>query len=313
MTTPSHEDRLLRAQSSLRGLSVGDAFGERFFTNPHTVEHLIEIRAVPAPPWSFTDDTVMAISIVDVLDDRGLIDRDLLADLFGARYCLDPARGYGGTAHGILRRIAGGEPWSEVASSVFGGGGSMGNGGAMRAAPIGAYFSDDLVRAARAARESAEVTHAHPEGQAGAVAVAVAAAWVASGGVDPVDLFEAVLAHTPDGETRAGIKKAAELPSEYDVRTAVSALGNGSQVISQDTVPFALWCAARHLGAFEEAMWCTVSGLGDRDTTCAIVGGIVALHEDAVIPEEWLQAREPLERMSRTLLGERFHRRERGA
>jgi ADP-ribosylglycohydrolase len=164
-----------------------------------------------------------------------------------ARYRLDPARGYGGTAHGILRRIAEGEPWREVASSVFGAGGSMGNGGAMRAAPIGAYFFDDLARAARAARESAEVTHAHPEGQAGAVAVAVAAAWVASGGVDRGDLFNAVLEHTPDGETRAGIKKAAELPSEYDVRTAVSALGNGTQVISQDTVPFALWCTARHL------------------------------------------------------------------
>jgi ADP-ribosylglycohydrolase len=313
MTTPSHEERLLRARTSLRGLSVGDAFGERFFMNPHTVEYLIENRAIPAPPWSFTDDTVMAISIVDVLDDKGLIDRDLLAGLFGARYRLDPARGYGGTAHGILRRIAEGEPWREVASSVFGGGGSMGNGGAMRAAPIGAYFSDDLVGAARAARESAEVTHAHSEGQAGAVAVAVAAAWVASGGVDPGDLFEAVLTHTPDGETRAGIKKAAQLPSEYDVRTAVSALGNGTQVISQDTVPFALWCAARHLGAFEEAMWVTVSGLGDRDTTCAIVGGIVALHANAVIPEEWIQAREPLERMSRKLLDERFHRREGGA
>ncbi len=55
-------------------------------------------------------------------------------------------------------------------------------------------------------------------------------------------------------------------------------------------------------------MWTTVSGLGDRDTTCAIVGGIVALHDQAVIPEEWLQAREPLDRMSRTLLAERFHR-----
>ena len=76
----------------------------------------------------------------------------------------------------------------------------------------------------------------------------------------------------------------------------MSALGNGRKVISSDTVPFSLWCAARHLGDFVEAMWTTVSGLGDRDTTCAIVGGIVALAAGrSSIPEDWLRAREALE------------------
>lgn len=43
-------------------------------------------------------------------------------------------------------------------------------------------------------------------------------------------------------------------------------------------------------------MWTTVSGLGDRDTTCAIVGGILALRSGAgPIPRDWLAAREPLE------------------
>jgi ADP-ribosylglycohydrolase len=295
---PDPRGRLRRALRSLEGLSVGDAFGDRFFTSPHTVEQWIEQRAVPAGLWPFTDDTVMALSIVDVLSERGCIDCDLLAALFGARYRLDPARGYGGTAHGILTRIAAGEPWAEVSAEVFGGQGSMGNGGAMRAAPIGGYFFDDFFQAADAACEAASVTHAHPEGQAGAIAVAVAAAWVARGGTQPSEMFAAVLDHTPDGETRAGIERAASLPSSYDVRTAVSALGNGTRVISQDTVPFSLWCAARHLGNYEEAIWATVSGLGDRDTTCAIVGGIIALDPGAQIPPEWLAARESLEGMS---------------
>lgn len=66
-------------------------------------------------------------------------------------------------------------------------------------------------------------------------------------------------------------------------------------VVAQDTVPFALWCAARHLDDLEEAMWTTVSGLGDRDTTCAIAGGIVALAvgEDG-LPSTWRQCRESL-------------------
>ncbi len=255
----------------------------------------------------------MALSVVDVLSEKGHVDRDRLADFFGARYRLDPARGYGGTAHGILGRLAAGEAWREVSASVFGGSGSMGNGGAMRAAPIGAYFFDDVATVVREARNSAEVTHYHPEGQAGAIAVAVAAASVCAGGSSAAAMFDAVLTHTPDGETRAGIERAARLPLEYEVRTAVSALGNGTQVIAQDTVPFALWCAARHLGNYEEALWTTVAGLGDRDTTCAIVGGIIALDVSSQIPEEWLTARESLDRLGRSLLGARFAAQRRGA
>jgi ADP-ribosylglycohydrolase len=57
-----------------------------------------------------------------------------------------------------------------------------------------------------------------------------------------------------------------------------------------------LWCAARHIDNFEEALWNTVSGLGDRDTTCAIVGGIVALAVGhAGIPSAFVEAREPLD------------------
>ena len=160
--------------------------------------------------------------------------RTNLADFFAARYRLDPARGYGGTARGILTRLSAGEQWREVAPSVFDGSGSMGNGGAMRAAPIGAFFFEDVARVVDEARRSAVVTHAHREGQAGAIAVAVAASWVARGGEAVGDLFSEVLEHTPDSETRAGIAKASRLPLDYDVRTAVSALGNGTKVISQD-------------------------------------------------------------------------------
>ena len=70
-------------------------------------------------------------------------------------------------------------------------------------------------------------------------------------------------------------------------------VGNGSQVSAPDTAPFCVWAAARFARSFEEALWETVSALGDRDTTCAIVGGIVALAVGRV-PQEWLARREPL-------------------
>jgi ADP-ribosylglycohydrolase len=292
--------RLERALLALDGLSVGDAFGERFFRPMH-MAGLAE-RVVPQGPWPYTDDTEMALGILEVLERHGQIDQDELASVYARRYALDPGRGYGAGAHRILTTIGEGVPWRLASGSAFGGLGSMGNGGAMRAAPVGAWFADDLEAVVEQARRSAEVTHAHPEGQAGAVAVAVAAAWAwqnrgRSGAEAGRQMLETALEHTPAGETRDGLAKAWKLPLDTSVVTAASALGNGSKVLSQDTAPYALWCAARHLDDYAEAMWTTVRGFGDIDTNCAIAGGVVALAAGrAAIPQEWLAAREPLNR-----------------
>ena len=291
---PDHSARISRARVSLDGLSVGDAFGESFFVSPSTVESLIEQRAFPRTPWRCTDDTIMALSIVDTLQTHGSVHQDALAALFGRRYIADTDRGYGGTAHDILQSIVRGEDWRVAASAAFDGAGSMGNGAAMRAAPIGGYFEGEAAAAAEQAGLSADVTHAHIEGRAGAIAVAVAASAI-NRASSADELFSTVLAHTPTSETRDGVARAASLSRELDVQTAVSILGNGSRVLSQDTVPFALWCLGKRFHSFTDALWTTVSGLGDRDTTCAIVGGILALRDNAEpIPEEWLLAREPL-------------------
>jgi hypothetical protein len=124
-----HPARMQRALLSLDGLSVGDAFGECFFGNSNVVERRIEHRDPPPAPWSFTDDTTMALSIVRCLKRYGHIERDPLAASFAREYDRDPRRGYGGTAHGILRAIGAGMPWREAAGRAFHGDGSCGNGG----------------------------------------------------------------------------------------------------------------------------------------------------------------------------------------
>jgi len=291
-------DHLSRLQLCLDGLSVGDAFGERFFVNPDVVEGLIESRALPAPPWYFTDDTLMAISIAEILADYSEIDQAALAASFGARY--DRSRGYGPAMHSLLRQINAGTPWQVAADGQFGGQGSYGNGAAMRAAPVGAYFAEDLNRVVEQAALSANVTHTHPEGVAGAIAAAVATAvaWrLRNADATPARsvFLDLVLAHLPDSEVKSKIRQAREMQLGASTQFAAAVLGNGTLVSAQDTVPFALWCGGECLGDFEEAMWMTVSGLGDRDTTCAIAGGIVAIHAGPEsIPAEWLQSREPL-------------------
>jgi ADP-ribosylglycohydrolase len=290
-----HARRIAAARKSLDGLSVGDALGETFFGRPETVRQRIEARALPAGPLRYTDDTVMALSIVDVLDRFGQIEQDELALLFARRFRKDPARGYGGTASDILDRIDRGTDWRITSSAAFNGAGSMGNGAAMRAAPIGAYFADSVALAAENARLSAEVTHSHIEGKAGAVAVAAAASHVAGGGRRD-RLFDVVLEAVPPSQTRDAIAEASRIRRSSDAVAAAARLGSGNRVLSQDTVPFCLWCVHQSADDFQAAFWTTVAGLGDRDTTCAIVGGIVAAQHSAAVPADWLARRESLER-----------------
>lgn len=297
---PDHDTRIARATLALDGLSVGDAFGQQFFyhSDQRSLEQALHDRIIPRSPWPYTDDTEMALAIMEVLRRKGNIDQEELAHGFARRFAVDPMRGYGAGAMGILHRISRGAAWQQVSAAVFEGTGSMGNGAAMRVAPIGAYFADDVQQVIDQARLSSEITHAHPEGQAGGIAIALACAWAVrwhEQRMNPRELFDFVLDHVPQSETRTGIVEARRLALDLSVVTAVSILGNGSRVVSQDTVPFTLWCAARHLDDYPEAMWQTVSGLGDRDTTCAIVGGIVALSAGAdSIPESWVTARENL-------------------
>lgn len=298
----SLQDPLTRARCSLEGLSVGDAFGETFFIHPELVDGLIAERALATRTWNYTDDTMMAMSIFSVLRQQGHIDQALLARSFAERY--DRTRGYGPSMHRLLWEIKCGEDWAERAQSLFGGQGSFGNGSAMRVAPLGAFFAGDIDAVVEQAIRASVITHTHDEAIAGAIAVAVAAAQAfglrqgaAAAGQAPgrSEFLDLILPHVPESEVRSKIRQARDMASNASVQFAVSVLGNGVKVSAQDTVPFALWCAGEQLANYEEALWLTVSGLGDRDTTCAIVGGIVASYTGIEgIPRAWIDTREQL-------------------
>ena len=285
-----------RASLALEGLSVADAFGEQLLhAGPAARSTALAHRVAPVGRrWMWTDDTAMAHTIVEELFAHATLDPARLAQAFARRYVLDPARGYGRGAHQVLAAIAEGQPFDAAARALFDGQGSCGNGGGMRAAPIGAYFADDLERVVAEAAHSAEPTHAHPDGIAGAVAVAVAAAAVFAGERDPRAVLETVVARTPAGPTRDGVRRASRMIDAEPI-TVAAELGNGSRVLAADTVPFALWCAATHLADFAGACWACAGVGGDIDTTCAIAGGIIAgAVGQAGIPADWRASREPL-------------------
>jgi ADP-ribosylglycohydrolase len=244
------------ALDSLRGLALGDGFGQRWFSRaPREAAGMIRDRRIPdEAPWHWTDDTAMALCVVRVL----------------------------------LR-----------ARALFDGRGSLGNGAAMRVAPLGAWFAGDPQRAAAEAAASAAVTHAHPEGVAGAVAVAVAASLAAGGRggapMAPEDLLGETAGATPGGPVRDGLPAAAALPAGTPAHRASGVLGSGARVRASDTVPFALWSAAHHQDDLVPALWSTAEALGDVDTTCAITGGVVAARTGLrAVPAAWRELCEPL-------------------
>lgn len=294
--------RILLARQSLLGVSIGDAFGDSFFGDEDLILEQIASRSMPDTRWEFTDDTVMSISVFEELEAQGDIDRDRLVKRFIACHDLDPRRGYGATLRRVLREIAGGEDWKTVSSRVFEGQGSMGNGAAMRVCPIGAYYYDDLQKVKELAAKSAEVTHAHPEAIVGAIAVATATA-LATGmklnqqTLSPEAFTDAILAQLPESDTTSRIAKAKTLPYSYHIETLKKILGNGVNMTAQDTVPFVIWCASHHLNSFEDALWKAVSILGDRDTICAMVGGITIMSApESSVPKAWTDAVEDVDK-----------------
>jgi len=285
---------------SLDALGLGDALGEMLSYQAHAAHQRLAQNDLPGGPWFHTDDTEMAISICAVLESHGFVHQDALSKRFARRFERDPDRGYGKMTRIQMRDIIAGAKWRHTAASAFDGQGSMGNGGAMRVAPLGAYFADDLERCVAEARASSLVTHTHPEGVAGTIAVAVAAsmAWRLKDipkSERAGQVFEEILRLTPESQVRRKILVAKGTPASITVEAVARELGCGELVTAQDTVPFCVWVAAQHLDNFVEALAKTICVGGDCDTNAAIVGGIVALSVGRQgIPADWLEARESI-------------------
>jgi ADP-ribosylglycohydrolase len=283
----------------LEGLATGDAFGESCSYGYDRVREKLGGKLPMLGTIRYTDDTEMASAVLEVLIRLRGIDEDVLAWQFRRRFHRDSERGYGKMTRRWLEQTLAGEDWRAVTARAFGGG-SFGNGSAMRVAPVGVYFFDDPAKVVRMANASAVVTHAHPEGIAGAVAVALAAAAAVSNRARPAAeaaaaIFKLVTAFVAEGRTAAGIVSAGRLDLGTPLSEAATLLGNGSDITCMDTVPFCLWNACRCLGDYREAIISTVEAGGDCDTNAAIVGAIVTAYSGLdAIPAEWLVVRESL-------------------
>lgn len=138
---------------------------------------------------------------------------------------------------------------------------SFGNGSAMRVSPV-AWLFDNEQDVKIEAEKSAAVTHNHPEGIRGAVAIAVAIFRMRTASIKSSDIFENV------AKEYYGDNIFSNLPPKgfFDVTC-------------QGCVPLALYMASLAT-SFEDAIRLAVTYGGDTDTVGAIVGSLAEAQYD---------------------------------
>jgi poly(ADP-ribose) glycohydrolase ARH3 len=280
VAAPTHADRFA---GCLLGLAVGDAFAAPFEGVPDwfiLAEHGLPVQFMQVPlndPMRYTDDTEMMIGVAETLVDHGRIGADALIRRFATNYT--PNRGYGSGARKILEAAQRGEDWNTIAETNFPGG-SLGNGGAMRVAPVGLLFHHDLDMVWEQAAASAYPTHRHPVGIEAAQVMALAVALaVRSTEIDRKPFLKQLRERVKTEEmtwaldTAIGLRKG----DQYSV------LGSTLQAHRSVVTAIALFAAEQ--GDFRKAVGRCVALGDDTDTLAAMAGALCgALGGLAAVP-----------------------------
>ena len=230
------------SKGGILGAILGDIAGSRFeFRNEKSTNIKLFTEAD-----DFTDDTVMTIAVADWLM-TGASLPNIMRD-WAAEY---PNRGYGGMFYEWLF------PLDESEMKPYN---SFGNGAGMRVSPCG-YIARTLDEALDLAKQSAEVTHNHPEGIKGAQAIAAA-------------IFLAHK-HTPKPQIRQYI----EQTFGYNLQRTCDDIRPTYEFneTCQGSCPEAI-IAFLDSTDYESAIRLAISLGGDSDTIACMTGGIAAAY-----------------------------------
>jgi poly(ADP-ribose) glycohydrolase ARH3 len=278
-----------RFTGALVGTGVGDSLGAFFEGRFEVILEEIEAIAQSAPVLTYTDDTHMMIGVAESLIRSQGFDGEDMAETFARNYELEPFRGYGPGPPHIFRLVRAGVAWDEAAHRIYRGG-SYGNGSAMRIAPVGVLYHDNLEMLREVAYRSSQITHAHNLGKEGAALQAYAIALAAN--LEPGEDFNRhdFLAKLTDfvAETvyRKKLKIIEGLVEKPDRDRVVRELGHGIEAFN--SVPTAIYSFLSQPHSFAQAVFNAISLGGDTDTIGAMTGAISGayLGVDAV-PAEW--------------------------
>lgn len=225
------------------GAIIGDVSGSRFELGSNKTKYFTFLEE----GCRLTDDSLMTIAVgcacveADVTDENSF--KACVTKYMREIGNLYPSAGYG---ENFYRWLISPHPTPY---------GSFGNGSAMRVSPV-AYIAKTLDEAERLARWSAEVTHDHPDGIAGASAVAAA-------------IFLA-----REGKSKEEIKRYVE-SNYYNLSFTLDGIRPtyDFEIQCSKSVPEAIVCFLEAKN-FEDAVRNAISLGGDCDTQAAIAGSI---------------------------------------
>jgi len=269
------------------GSAIGDALGASFeglWTNELNIEEF-------SFHGRWTDDTHMMIGVAESLIANKGFNGKHMAWTFIKNWEKEPWRGYGPGPPRVFRKIKSGVPWNEAAGQLYGGMGSYGNGAAMRIAPVGLLYYDDVEKLREIAYRTAEITHTHELGKEGAAlqAYAIALAVKAENeSFDPESFLEKLKEFTHLKAYKEKLGKAKILLNSNDKREIVKSLGNTVEALN--SVVTAIYCFAKCYKSYTKAVLYAVSLGGDTDTIGAMTGAITGAYQGIEnITSAWVQ------------------------
>lgn len=260
--------------NTLLGTAVGDALGVPFETKLPNYEILqawdgksfLGSEHHKLLPGQYSDDTQMSLMVAEsLIENKGFAPEDL-----AARYVdwivSKRARGYGKTTLMAVQALIQGKSYKE--SGVPG---SYGNGTAMRAAPFGIYFRDDLKALLENVKIDSAITHTSEEAEAGAIAIAAAAAMSVNDDTDK--LLTRIWELLPASKVRDVIFSLESLVDSPYITPEQALRVVGTKADVRQTVPAALYCFLK-FDNYHDAVVASIRAGGDTDTTAAIVGAL---------------------------------------
>lgn len=274
------DDKLLdQVQGVAVGAAVGDALGMPLEFKPRRKEDNLvrDMVAGRIPAGSFTDDTEMALALAESLLYRHPLDPVDLSKRFVTWMQGNPPD-IGMHTRAVLQRMASGQPWNEAVDAVQQEyPTSAGNGSVMRCWPVALVWWRQIPILIQESVLQSQVTHPHPECNAGSAFVNSVIAFLLHGmpaadavnqalrEVDmPKDLYDAI--------SQAPSQSRSELPNSGWVR---------------HTVESAVW-GLLTTDNFESAVTQVVNLGNDADTAGAVVGAMAgAAYGFKSIPQRW--------------------------
>ena len=263
----------------LLGGAIGDALGMPFETmlvnNPLLTnwdgKTYLPCKYHGLDAGQFTDDSQMQQMVAESLIENSGFNPDDLALRYVDWMMSGRWRGHGKTTMFALQNLVAGKHWSESGIA-----GSLGNGTAMRAAPFGVYFRNDIRSLINIVKIDSAITHVSEDAEAGALAIALTAAFAVNNDLD--DLLNRLVEYLPDSKVKTIIATLDSLINAEHINAAQALRVIGTKANVKETVPAALYIFLK-INDYHDAIEASIRCGGDTDTTAAIVGSLIGARD----------------------------------